>query len=130
MANISAKHVEDMLFEVEVGKHKIRMDVPASMDGKDRALTPPQLMIASLAGCIAAFVTHYCRNVGIDTTDLAVDVAFEKSDQPACLNNIKTTIRIPHGDIAGREKAILKVAYSCPVHYTICHTDDIAIELA
>ncbi|HNT29342.1 MAG TPA: OsmC family protein [bacterium] len=130
MATITAKHAGDMLFDVTVGKHTIQMDVPDSMHGKDRAMTPPQVTIASLAGCIAAFVTNYCRNAGIDATDLSVDVSFDKTEQPSCLTNMKATIHIPHGDIAGRENAILKVANSCPVHYTLCHTDSIAIALA
>lgn len=127
MAKLTAKHMGDMLFEVETNGHKVDMDVPESMGGKGRAMSPPQVTMASLGGCIAAFVTNYCKNVGIDTTYISVDVEFEKGDHPACLKDIKATINIPHGDIAGREQAILKVASSCPVDYTLCHTDSVDI---
>ena len=129
MGKITAKHVGDMLFEVKVGEHTIQMDVPESMGGSDRAMTPPQVTIASLSGCIAAFVTNYLKNAGLDTTGLSVDTEFEKTEAPACLTNIKVKINVPNADIEARRSAILKVASGCPVHNTLCHTDAVTIEI-
>jgi len=127
MGKITTYHKGDMLFESEIGNHSIVIDVPDSMGGSDRGATPPQIFIASLGSCIGAFVANYCNNVGIDTTDLSVDVSFEKVEDPTRLTDVKVQVNVPNGDISGREKALLRVAGHCPVHETICTLEDVDI---
>jgi uncharacterized OsmC-like protein len=118
-----------MLFETKLGKHKVLIDVPPTMGGSDRGPTPPEFFVASLGSCVAALVANYCNNVNIDTTGLAVDVTFDKVDDPARLTNVQVTIDLPNADVNGREKAILRVAQRCPVHETICSMDGVEISL-
>jgi uncharacterized OsmC-like protein len=40
-----------MSFETTLGNHRLLIDVPASMGGKDRGPTPPELFVASLGSC-------------------------------------------------------------------------------
>ena len=118
-----------MLFETQLGKHNVLIDVPPSMGGGDRGPTPPDFFVASLGSCVAALVANYCRTADIDTTDLAVDVTFDKADDPTRLTNVKVWIHLPNGNVNGREKAILRVAERCPVHETICSLDSVQISL-
>jgi uncharacterized OsmC-like protein len=127
MAKITTYYKGDMLFESKIGNHSISIDVPASMGGTDRGPTPPQIFVASLGSCIGAFVANYCNNAGIDITDMTVDVTFEKLEDPTRLANVKVDVNLPHGDIAHREKALLRVAGHCPVHETICTLEDVDI---
>ena len=83
MATITTTYKGDMLFESKVGKHTVQIDVPADMGGSDRAPTPPQLFVVSLGSCVAAFIVTYCQKAGIDASDLAVDVSFDKAEDPA-----------------------------------------------
>jgi uncharacterized OsmC-like protein len=80
MATITTQLVDNMLFESRLGNHTVRIDVPPAMGGSDRGPTPPELFVASLGSCIAAFAAQYCQRVGLDTTDLEVAVHFEKAD--------------------------------------------------
>jgi uncharacterized OsmC-like protein len=118
-----------MLFETQLGKHNVVIDVPPSMGGADRGPTPPEFFVASLGSCVAALVANYCNHADIDTTDLSVDVTFDKADDPTRLANVQVLIHLPHGDVNGREKAILRVAERCPVHETICSLDSVQISL-
>ncbi len=127
MAKITTYYKGDMLFESKIGNHSMVIDVPDSMGGSDRGPTPPQVFIASLGSCIGAFVANYCNNVGIDTTDLSVDVSFEKVEDPTRLTNVKVEVNVPNGKIKGREKALLRVAGHCPVHETICTLDNVDV---
>jgi putative redox protein len=102
-----------------VGEHRILIDVPASMGGSDRGPTPPDLFVASLGSCVAAFVVAYCGRTGLDATDLAVDVDYDKADDPTRLVNLRVTIRLPHAECGDREAAIRRVAEHCPVHESI-----------
>lgn len=129
MNKISTVLKDDMLFETQLGTHRVQIDVPPSMGGQDRGPTPPEFFIASLGSCVAALVANYCNNANLDTTDLSVDVTFDKVEDPSRLTNVKVIIHLPNADVNGREKAILRVAERCPVHETICSMDTVEISL-
>ena len=119
MATITTHYKGGMLFESQIGKHTLTIDVPAGMGGSDRGPIPPDLFVASLGSCIGAFVAQYCENNGIDDTGMTVVLTFEKAADPTRLVDLKATVNLPHGDCAKRVKAIERVAEHCPVHATI-----------
>ncbi|MCB0132462.1 MAG: OsmC family protein, partial [Caldilineaceae bacterium] len=128
MATITTTYQGDMLFESQLGNHKVQIDVPANMGGSDRGPTPPELFVASLGSCVGAFAATYCRQAGIDTADMTVDVSFDKVGNPTRLTNLAITVNLPYGDCSGREKALLRVAEHCPVHETISMLEGINIQ--
>jgi uncharacterized OsmC-like protein len=99
------------------------------MGGSDRAPTPPEYFVASLGSCVGAFVANYCRQHDMDTTGLAVDVSFEKVENPTRLTNIGVTVRLPHASCGKRKDALMRVAEHCPVHETIEMAEVIEFEL-
>lgn len=129
MGKIRTYYRGGMLFESELGNHRITVDVPAAMGGNDRGPTPPELFIASLGTCVGAFVAQYCERAGIDTADMRVDVTFDKEEGPTRLTNLKVTVVLPHGNCSQRTEAIRRVAEHCPVHETIATLKGIEIEL-
>jgi uncharacterized OsmC-like protein len=129
VGKIETRYKGDMLFETTIGAHTLVIDVPAGMGGHDRGPTPPELFIASLGSCVGAFVAQYCERNGVDTTDMAVDVTFDKAEEPTRLQNIKATVRMPHGSCGARRAAVLRVAEHCPVHETISTMKGIELEL-
>ncbi|HRE27501.1 MAG TPA: OsmC family protein [Anaerolineales bacterium] len=129
MATISTTYLGDMLFETQVGRHTIKIDVPAAMGGTDRAPTPPEFFVASLGSCIAAFVAQYCERSAIDAQDLRVDISYDKANDPTRLVNLKATVHIPNGDCGDRVGAIERVAAHCPVHATINTMEALQIEI-
>ncbi len=131
MARITTEYKGDMLFESKVGEHRITIDVPESMGGKNRGLMPPQLFIISLGSCVGAFVAKYAEEHGLNTEGMRVDVDFDKADHPIRLTNIKVTVRIPNADCSDecRRNALLHVAEHCPVHETIEMVDAITFDI-
>jgi uncharacterized OsmC-like protein len=129
MAKITTHYKGDMLFGTKLGNHEILSDVPGDWGGKNRGPTPPEFFVASLGSCVAALVANYCEQSGLDTTDLSVDVSFDKVDDPTRLVNLQVQVNLPHADVKGREKALLRVAEHCPVHETICRLDPVQITL-
>ncbi len=121
MATITTTYHGDMLFETQVGRHRLLTDVPESMGGQDRGLMPPQLFIASLGSCVAALIADYCEHHQLDDTDLSVDVDFEKVDGPTRLSDIRVRVHLPYValDDRRREATLARVAELCPVHMTI-----------
>ncbi len=129
MAKITTYNQGDMLFESKLGNHSVIIDVPASMRGKDRGPTPPDLFVASLGSCVGAFVAQYCARAGIDASDMTVDVTFDKLENPTRLTNLKVRVELPHGQCADRQAAIRRVAEHCPVHETILTMEGIDIDI-
>lgn len=129
MAKITTYYRDDMLFETKMGQHSLLIDVPASMGGHDRGPTPPEIFVASLGSCVAAFVAQYCGRAGVNLQDMTVDVTFDKAEEPTRLVNLKVKINLPKGYCEDRKQAILRVAQHCPVHETISTLGDIEIEL-
>ncbi|WP_129630082.1 OsmC family protein [Candidatus Oscillochloris fontis] len=128
MGSITTRLVDDMLFESQMGQHSIRIDVPAAMGGSDRGPTPPEVFVASLGSCIAAFVAQYCNRVGIDASGLEVVITFDKADNPTRLINLRSVVNLPHGEFGAREEALHRVAEHCPVHETIATLGDVMFE--
>ena len=130
MGAVHVEHKGDMLFESTVGNHKVVTDVPAMAGGKDRAVTPPELCAVSLASCVAAMVAIFCNNSKIDPSGIAVDLTFDKLENPNRLGNFKVRIKVPHADPKRHRRGILNVAHMCPVHATMAQGSNVEYELA
>jgi uncharacterized OsmC-like protein len=129
MGMITTTYLGDAWFRTQLGDHALMIDVPASMGGQNRGPTPPELFVASLGSCVAAFVAHYCERAGLDDQDLAVDVEFDKADEPTRLVNLRVIVRLPNASCGDREEALRRVAEHCPVHATIAMLGSISIEI-
>ena len=129
MPEITVKHMGDMRFESQIGNHRLIIDVPPEMNGRDRGPTPPQLFITSLSSCIAVFATSYCNNVGINAEGLSVTLSFDKLTKPSRLGNLKAVIKIPSGEVGKKESAVIRAAKHCPIHETIHLSPEVDITL-
>ncbi|MBN2421723.1 OsmC family protein [Candidatus Woesearchaeota archaeon] len=129
MGKIEIKYKGDMLFETTIGNHSLEIDVPDSMGGKDRGMTPPQLMVAAIASCTAAFAAKYCNNAGINCQDMTVSLEFDKVQDPLRLTNFKMNIKLPNCNDEKRKLAIEKAAGHCPVHESMKHFEGIDFEV-
>ena len=129
MGKISTVYKGDMLFESEIGKHRVLIDVPAAMGGSDRAPTPPEIFVASLGSCVAAFVVQYCERSGTDAGGIRVDVSFDKVENPSAADQFQGHHRAAARDCKQRREAWLRVAEHCIVHETISNMGEIELEV-
>lgn len=129
MSKATVEYKGDALFEGVSGKHSVKMDLPASMKGKDRAMTPTELFAVSLAGYVNALVVSYCREMKIQSDGLVVTLEYDKWDQPNWLGYLRIHIKMPGKDWEAHKDGILRAAERCPVHETIFHHHPLAIEI-
>jgi uncharacterized OsmC-like protein len=59
-------------FDINVRGHLVRVDQPVKDGGEDTAPTPTELLIASLASCVAFYVRRYLARHDLPTDGLAV----------------------------------------------------------
>jgi uncharacterized OsmC-like protein len=111
--------------------HALLTDQPTTAGGADTAMTPTELLVASLSSCVAFYAGRYLARHGLNRDGLHVTAAFTTAtDRPARVGNVRLTIRVPDGLSASREAALLAVASHCTVHNTLRQAPDIAIGLA
>ncbi len=118
-------------FEAEVRGHRIGCDQPADAGGEDLAPTPPELLAASLAGCVGFYVARYCQQAGIDADGLTVEADWQVGGSPRRIERFVVRVHLSAWDMLpeGRRRAIERAATGCLIHNTLSHPPEIAIEV-
>ncbi len=98
-------------FETEVGNQRF------TTDHNGAGPTPPDLFVTSIAACIGIYVASYCARVGLDATDLTVELEYAKDSTR--MSHFSVRVRLPHAELGARAGAVQRVAESCFVHETI-----------
>ena len=108
----------------------VLVDQPAADGGSDAAATQPELLVASLASCVAFYAGRYLPRHRLDRTGLAVTAEFVMAaGRPERVGAVRLRITLP-GDVPPqRTNALLAVASDCSVHNTLRQHPDISIEL-
>jgi len=111
--------------------HTLLTDQPATAGGADTAMTPTELLVASLSSCVAFYAGRYLARHDLNRDGLHVTATFTTAtDRPARITGVRLTIQVPGGIPPARQAALLAVASHCTVHNTLRLPPDIAIELS
>jgi len=116
---VRVDHKEGDLFEIAVRQHLLHVDQPVESGGTDAAPTPTELLVASLASCVAFYVRRFLSRHRLPVTGLSVSIEFTTAERPARIDQMHVSIGLPHGVPAGRHAALLAVASHCAVHTTL-----------
>ena len=118
-------------YAVSTRGHTLLTDQPTTAGGADAAMTPTELLIASLSSCVAFYAGRYLARHGLNRDGLHVTAAFTTAtDRPARIGTVRLVLRLPGGVPPSRQAALLAVASHCTVHNTLRQAPDIAIELS
>ena len=104
-------------------QHTIIADEPPEKEGGDTAMTPYELLLASLSACTLITVRMYAERTGWDAGGVAVvtELETEKGD-----TRIVRRVNLPEALPAEQRERLLAVANACPVHKVL--TGKIAVE--
>jgi putative redox protein len=98
------------------------VDATTNIGGKNKGLTPMQLLAGSLAGCMSIDVISILNKQKIEPSYFAIEIqATKKESQPSSFENIKLIFKVdkevPHDKL---EKAIIlsKEKY-CSVYFSL-----------
>jgi len=117
-------------FVAERRGHTISTDLPRDKGGTDLGMTPTELLIVSLGGCIGIYVADYCRNVGLNCDGMTVEVSLEVVESPRRIGRFRIALNVPAGIPEKRRAAVKRVAEHCFIHQTFLHPPEMTIELA
>jgi len=123
---VSAQYLGDSKFEVSARGHRLICDQPRDNGGTDDGMSPPELLLASLAACAAYYAAQYLKTRKLPAGDLQVRVNAEKAAQPARLASFQIEVTVPGLD-EHHEAGVLRAVQACLIHKTLLGTPNIEI---
>ena len=117
-------------FAAAVRGHEVRVDQPVDDGGEDSGPTPVELLVASLATCVAHYARRYLRRHDLPQEGLLVDAEWEMAKTPSRVGAVTLRITVPAGVPAEQHEPLLKMASHCTVHNTLDASPDVTIALA
>lgn len=110
--------------------HTVVTDQPVSNGGADAAMTPPELMLASLGTCAAHYAVEFLKARSLSTEGLRIRVAAEKKLQPARLADFKIEVEAPSMNEPRHYEGMLRSVKRCLVHNTLLHPPHVEVAIA
>ncbi len=126
---VTVKHTGNVAFEAETRGHRLICDQPETNRGADTGMTPPELLLASLATCAAYYAVEYLRTRNLPMDGIEVTVEAEKATAPARIGAFRIMVQVPELEPRHQE-GVLRAAKSCLIHNTLLHAPQIEIALA
>jgi uncharacterized OsmC-like protein len=113
-----ARHLDGVRFEVTARGHRLVCDQPPDNGGVDAGMTPPELLLASLATCAGYYAVRYLQTRQLPTEAVSVRVVAEKAAQPARLGSFRIEVAAPGLD-ERHSAGVLRAVKTCLIHNTL-----------
>lgn len=126
---VTVRHLNQVKFEIESRNHRILCDQPTDNGGSDEAMTPPELMLASLGSCAAFYAAQYLHARSLDEHTVTVKVTAEKLRPPARLGNFKIDVRCTLDLTPEQREGMMRSVHHCLIHNTLLTPPQIEIQL-
>ncbi|MBI3604066.1 MAG: OsmC family protein [Nitrospirae bacterium] len=117
-------------FDIASGKHTVITDQPVDDGGTDAGMSPVELFIGSLAGCVGYFVATYCARHGIVSEGLVIEANWTMAEQPHRVGGVELRLNLPGTLTPDQQERLFKVAHGCTVHQTLALPPKIEIHLS
>lgn len=92
---ILLRHASGAHFTAEARHHRVSLDQPMEDGATDQGLSPAELLLASLGGCVGQVVAQYMTARGIPSDGLSIRVCAEPAAQPLQIGNFHVEIAAP-----------------------------------
>lgn len=130
-SHMEVHFIEGESYEIAFRGHRVLVDQPEGAGGGDIAPTPTELLIVSLASCVAYYAGRYLTRHGYSRNGLAVTSTFDMAtDRPARVGGVQITVKVPTDLPEDRRPALAAVVEHCTVHNTLRNAPEVSIELA
>jgi len=126
---VKISHLGNVKFNIQSRSHSILCDQPVENGGEDTAMTPPELMLASLGSCAAFYAVQYLKARKLAESGVEVSVSADKLKQPARLGNFKIHVSCPVPLSEEQTEGLRRSVHCCLIHNTLLSPPDIEIEL-
>jgi len=126
---VTVEHLGAVQFEIRARQHTISCDQPAENGGYDEGMTPPELLLASLASCAGFYAAQYLRKYKLATKGTRVRVTADKAKEPARVDNFHIEVESPRDLTEEHRVGMERAVHHCLIHNTLLHPPKINIEI-
>ena len=127
---VTVEHIGAVQFEIRARSHVIASDQPVENGGYDEAMTPPELLLASLGSCAGYYAAQYMRKHRLGSEGTRVRASAEKVKDPARMENFRICVEVPAELSAEHTAGIEEAVHHCLVHNTLLHPPKITLEIS
>lgn len=117
-------------FDILSQSHTAITDQPVEDGGTDAGMSPVELFVGSLAGCVGYFVSRYCMRHQIPCGGFSIDVAWSMAEQPHRVGAVSLRLNLPAELTPSQQERLLKVAHGCTVHQSLAVPPTVSIQIA
>ena len=116
---VKVEHLEGVKFTVAARGHVIVNDQPVEDGGTDEGMTPPEMLLGSLASCAAYYAAYYLKARNLATAGTEVIVTAEKLANPSRIDHFKIEVIAPVALTPEQVEGIDRAVHRCIVHNTL-----------
>ena len=124
---VTVNHLGSVQFEVKARQHTVICDQPPENGGFDEGMTPPELLLASLATCAGFYAAAYLKKHKLAESGTTVRVTADKVKPPARLDNFQIEIEIPVELSEQHRKGVEEAVHHCLIHNTLLNPPKISL---
>lgn len=92
---ITLQYTEGSRFVAGARHHRLVVDQPAEDGASDHGMTPAELLLTSLGGCVGQYVAQYLNLRGLPSDGLLVRVEAKPSARPLRIANFEVRVVVP-----------------------------------
>ena len=126
---VTVEHLGAVQFEIKARQHAIACDQPAENGGFDEGMTPPELLLASLASCAGFYAAMYLRKHKLADQGTQVRVTAEKRKDPVRLDDFRIYVEAPSSLEPKHVEGLERAVHQCLIHNTLLHPPTISLEV-
>ncbi len=126
---LTVTHQGGVRFNITSGRHTVVIDQPVEDGGEDAGMSPMELFVGSLAGCVGYFVARFCARHQIPADGFTIDAQWSMAERPHRIGAVALLLRLPVEVTAEQRERLLKVAHGCTVHQSLTVPPEVEITL-
>jgi putative redox protein len=126
---LTVSYLGNAQFEAEARGHRLICDQPFENQGDNEGMTPPELLLASLAACAGFYAAQYLKTRGLPSEGLKVKVRAEKAPNPARLSKFIIVMETPGVSEERHLEGVRKSAEKCLVKNTLLVAPEIEVQV-
>lgn len=126
---LTVNYLGNVQFEAEARGHKLICDQPESNRGDDEGMTPPELLLASLATCAGYYAVEYLKIRNLSSDGLRVKVTAGKASAPARMDQFAISVEVPGLEEDHHFEGVRRSVEKCLIKNTLLHPPSLSLEV-
>ena len=127
--NLKVKYLEGTRFEISSRSHVIISDQPPSEGGTDQGMTPIELLVASLASCVAYYASVYLKRRIKNLNKFEVRSSWQYLEDPHRIGSINLTVISPSELTKPEINGLIRSVDHCTIKNTLKYGPNVKIEI-